>query len=156
MTASSVPSDEPTETTEPVKAVALDLGQRRIGVAVSNASGTMAFPREHIERKGRPDEVRAAVVKVVTEDEATLVVVGHPLSLNGQRGKAALGAEEEAAALTEVLAPLGVSVVLFDERMTTVSAAQGLAVAGKRGPAARQSIDSAAATVLLQAWLDQR
>jgi putative holliday junction resolvase len=138
------------------RAVAVDLGERRIGVAVSDGAGTMAFPRPMIERSGDPVADRRAVAAVVAEEEASVLVVGLPLSLDGRRGPAALAAAAEAEALADLLAGQGVRVEPCDERLTTVTAERALAGAGKRGPARRRSVDSAAATVLLQAWLDGR
>ena len=132
------------------RAVAVDLGQRRIGVAVSDAAGTMAFPRPVVERRG--DWVRA-IADVVAEIDAAVVVVGLPLSLDGREGPAAQAAR---VAADELAAAVAVPVETFDERLTTVSADAALTEAGKRGPARRQSVDSAAATVLLQAWLASR
>ena len=86
--------------------------------------------------------------------EALTVVVGLPLSLSGQVGPAARAALDEAAALRELLEPLGVSVETADERFTTVEAERSLRAAGRTGKAARRVVDSAAAMVLLQAWLD--
>lgn len=136
------------------RAVAVDLGSRRIGVAVSDGRGTMAFPRPCIERSGDPAADRRAVAAVVAEAEATVLVVGMPLSLDGRRGPAARAAASEAGELAAVLEGAGVRVETADERLTTVAAEAALAEAGVRGPARRRSVDSAAATVLLQAWLD--
>jgi putative Holliday junction resolvase len=89
---------------------------------------------------------------MVAEHEVVTVVVGLPLSLDGSRGPAAASAITEAARLAAAVAPI--PVVTFDERLTTVSAAAGQRAAGKSAQAARPTIDSAAAAVLLQAWLD--
>ena len=136
------------------RAVAVDLGSRRIGVAVSDRRGAMAFPRPVIERSGDPEADRRAVAAVTEEEEAGVLVVGLPLSLDGRRGPAAKAAAAEAEALSDLLADTGVRVETFDERFTTVSATSALTSAGKRGAARRGAVDSASATVLLQAWLD--
>jgi putative holliday junction resolvase len=138
------------------RAVAIDLGSRRIGVAISDGAGTMAFPRPMIERTGDPAADRRAVAAVVAESEAVVLVVGLPLSLDGRHGPAARAATAEAAELASVLGDTGVRVETFDERLTTVSAEAALSGAGRRSRERRQSVDSAAATVLLQAWLDAR
>jgi len=139
-----------------VRVAAIDLGSRRIGVAVSDGTGTLASPRCTVERSGDPDADRASVVAVVLESGARCLVVGLPLSLDGRRRRAAVAAEEEAAALRDLLAPSGVPVETFDERFTTVSAERSLAAAGRSGPTRRTVVDQAAAAVLLQAWLDAR
>ncbi|HEX7459960.1 MAG TPA: Holliday junction resolvase RuvX, partial [Acidimicrobiales bacterium] len=90
------------------------------------------------------------------EEEATTVVVGLPLSLDGSRGRAALEATEEADALRTLLEGQPVSVELYDERLTTVSAHRALATRGDRERARRQVVDQAAAAVMLSAWLEER
>jgi putative Holliday junction resolvase len=94
------------------------------------------------------------LIDLVIEEEAKVVVVGLPLSLDGSRGRAAVEAEAEAEALRALFIPRGVDVELFDERLTTVTAHQSLAAGGKGGRARRNVIDRSAATVMLQAWLE--
>ena len=84
------------------------------------------------------------------------MVVGLPLSLDGRRGPAAQKAAVEADALAALLEPHRVAVELFDERLTTVSAHQALVAGGASGRQRRSIVDQAAATVLLEAWLDGR
>ncbi len=134
--------------------VGFDLGARRIGVAVSDGTGTLASPRGTIERSGDAGADRGALASMVQELGATRVVVGLPLSMNGRRGSAARAAQAEADELAAVLAPQGIAVETFDERLTTVSAARSLREAGRDGRAQRTRIDQSAAAVLLQAWLD--
>jgi putative Holliday junction resolvase len=136
------------------RVAAIDLGARRIGVAFSDSGRTIASPWGTIERSGDPARDRTAVAEAVREVEAATVVVGLPLSLSGEVGPAARAALQEAAALRELLEPLGVSVETADERFTTVEAERSLRAAGRTGKKARKVIDSAAAMVLLQAWLD--
>ena len=139
----------------PGRVAALDLGARRIGVAFSDRGRTLASPWGTIERSGDPARDRGAVLEAVREVEASTVVVGLPLSLSGEAGPAARAALDEADALRALLAPLGVTVETADERFTTVEAERSLRAAGRTGKAARRVVDSAAAMVLLQAWLDQ-
>jgi putative holliday junction resolvase len=138
----------------PGRVAAVDLGAKRIGVAFSDTARTLASPWGTIERSGDPARDRVAVVDAVREVEASTVVVGLPLSLSGDRGPAARAAAEEAAALRALLEPQGVAVETADERFTTVEAERALRTAGRTGKAARRVVDSAAAMVLLQAWLD--
>lgn len=137
------------------RVVALDLGERRIGVAYCDRGRTIASPWGKIERSGDPVRDRAAVVAAVGEIDAGTVVVGLPLSLSGSQGPAADSILVEVAALRQLFEPLGVSVETADERFTTVEAQRSLTAAGRKGKAARGVIDSAAAMVLLQAWLDR-
>jgi putative Holliday junction resolvase len=139
----------------PGRVAALDLGARRIGVAFSDRGRTLASPWGTIERTGDLEADRRAVVDAVREVEASVVVVGLPLSLSGLAGPAARAALQEAAVLRELFEPLGVVVETVDERFTTVEAERALAATGRRGKAARRVVDSAAAMVLLQAWLDR-
>ena len=138
----------------PGRVAALDLWARRIGVAYSDSGRSLASPWGTIERSGDPERDRTAMVDAVREVEALTVVVGLPLSLSGQVGPAAQSALDEAAALRALFEPLGVSVETADERFTTVEAERSLRAAGRTGKKARKVVDSAAAMVLLQAWLD--
>jgi len=151
-------ADADTDETVPVRGqgrvAALDLGSRRIGVAFSDSGRSLASPWGTIERSGDPARDRQAVLDAVREVEASVVVVGLPLSLSGDVGPAARAALEETDALRTALEPLGVAVETADERFTTVEAERSLRAAGRTGKAARKVVDSAAAMVLLQAWLD--
>ena len=137
------------------RVAALDLGTRRIGVAYCDSGRTLASPWGTIERSGDVVRDRVAVVDAVREVEASTVVVGLPLSLSGHAGPAAQAALEETEALRALLEPLGVAVETADERLTTIEAQRNLRAAGRTGRAARQVVDSAAAMVLLQSWLDR-
>jgi putative Holliday junction resolvase len=137
------------------RVAALDLGARRIGVAFSNSGRTIASPWGTIERSGDAARDLSAIVDAVREIEAAVVVVGLPLSLSGAAGPAARAALGEAEALRVALEPSGIAVETADERFTTVEAQRALAAAGRRGKAARQVVDSAAAMLLLQSWLDR-
>ena len=134
-----------------MRVVGLDLGQRRVGVAVSDSGGIMAVPSTTVARTGDDTLDRERVVEAVRELEPELVVVGLPRSLDGSEGPAAVWARAEAAALAGLL---DVPVELYDERMTTVSAQRSLVAAGVKGRDRRRVVDQVAATVLLQAWLD--
>ncbi len=140
----------------PGRAVGVDLGARRIGIAVSDSAGLLATPRGTLTRTGDPERDRRALVELVIEEGAVVVVVGHPLSLDGSRGPAARAAEAEVEILSGMLETHGVRVELFDERLTTVSAHQALAAGGTRGRDQRAVVDQTAAAVLLMAWLDGR
>ena len=128
----------------------LDLGSRRIGVAVS--SGTVASPHSVLERAKDRAADYAAVATLVAELDAERVIVGLPLSLDGSMGPAARSAAEEAAALGDVLP---VPVETYDERLTTVTADRSLSSLGLSGQARRRVVDKVAAAVMLQAWLDR-
>jgi len=137
-----------------VRVLALDLGTARIGLAVSDESGTLASPLGFLTRSGDPESDHRAVAARVAETGATTVVVGLPLSLSGRAGPAAEAVMAEVATLR---ARLEVPVVTHDERLTTVTATRAMRSAG-RSPRRRQrgDVDAAAAAVLLQSWLDAR
>jgi putative Holliday junction resolvase len=136
--------------------MAVDLGKRRVGIAMSDRDRTMAFPLRVVERTGDPGSDRRALAALARQEGASVVVVGLPLSLDGGSGPAARAAADEAQELAELLGPDGVRVETFDERLTTVSAEAAMARAGVDARRRRRSVDAAAATVLLQAWLDAR
>jgi len=133
--------------------VGLDLGSRRIGVAVCDSGGMLATPYSVIERSGDAVADRAGIAELARELEAEAVVVGLPLSLDGSTGPAAAAALAEADALRQVL---DVPVECHDERLSTVSAHRSLAASGVRAKARRRVVDQVAAAVLLQSWLDSR
>ncbi|HEV3366017.1 MAG TPA: Holliday junction resolvase RuvX [Acidimicrobiales bacterium] len=136
------------------RALGVDLGSRRIGIAVTDSAGTMALPRTTLVRTGDVEGDRRRLVEMAVEDGVVVVVVGLPLSLDGSRGRAAMAAVEEAAVLRGLLEPRGIEVELFDERLTTVTAHQALAAGGADERGRRQIVDQAAAAVMLSAWLE--
>jgi putative pre-16S rRNA nuclease len=135
-----------------VRVLALDLGTRRIGVAISDFTGTVASPLTVLGRSKSLRNDHERIAAVVRKEEAELVVVGLPLSLSGEEGPAARAARTEANALATLV---GVPIETFDERLTTVTAERALTEAGVRGRARRQLVDKVAAAVLLQAFLDR-
>ena len=135
-----------------VRVLALDLGSKRIGVAVSDRSGTIASPLTVVTRSSSRAADHRRIAELVSEEEAERVVVGLPLSLDGTLGPAAVAAREEAEVLAGTLA---VPVEAFDERLTTVTAERALMEAGMRTEARRRVVDKVAAAVMLQAWLDR-
>jgi len=135
------------------RALGLDLGERRIGVAISDSAGVLAVPLCTIDRTGHHAADHAEVKRLVSEHGVGVVVVGLPRSLDGRIGPAARAVQTEADALSGELGPAGVDVVTHDERFTTVEADRALRASGKKGKARRRTIDQSAAAVLLQAWL---
>lgn len=133
------------------RALGIDLGERRIGVAVSDAEGRVATPITVIERSGSRNRDHQRISELVAEYEAGVVVVGLPLSLDGSTGPAAQAAEQEVG---ELEAALAVPVFTHDERFTTAIAERALAESGLSGKARRQRVDMVAASVILQSWLD--
>jgi putative Holliday junction resolvase len=134
-----------------MRTLGLDVGERRIGVAVSDPDGRMAFPLVTHERRGGDDA--AALLDVARREEAGRIVVGLPLSLDGTHGPQA----EEAAQFAERLKRTGdLEVVLWDERLSSLEADHHLRAAGKRGKDAKARRDAIAASIILQSYLDSR
>jgi putative pre-16S rRNA nuclease len=130
----------------------LDLGDARIGVAISDPDRRLAVPVGTVH-VGQPPGELLAVAALVRERGATLIVLGLPLSLSGERGERAAHADSFAEALRNVV---DVPVELHDERLSTVEAERALAAAGAHGRERRRVVDASAAAVILQAWLDGR
>ena len=138
------------------RALGLDLGGRRIGVAICDSGGVLALPLCTIERSGDEEADHAAIEQIVVDRGVNVVVVGLPLALSGQMGSAAVAVAKESRALSERLGRSGVEVLTQDERLTTVEADRVLSQAGKRAKARRKVVDETAAAVILQAWLGSR
>ena len=136
-----------------MRVLALDLGSKRIGVAVSDEGERLATPRTVLLRTGDPARDHRRIAELVDEEEAELVVVGLPLSLDGTDGPAATAARAEVGQLRDALS---VPIELHDERLTTVTAHRLLAERGLDSRRRRPVVDGAAAAVLLQSWLDGR
>ncbi len=143
----------PRQPNKKVRALGLDLGTKRIGVAVSDSEGLLATPIEVILRQKDARQDYLAVVELVKEWEVNIVVVGMPYSLDGQEGPMAQKTLEEVESLSDILP---VPVVTYDERLTTVTAERSLREQGVSSKEGRKVIDQLAAAVLLQAWLDKQ
>ncbi len=142
-----------TERVPGVRALGIDLGSKRVGIAVSDLSGTIASALTTVHRSKSRRHDHAEIARLVKLEECEVVVVGLPLSLDGSSGPAARGATTEAKQLATVV---GVPVEMYDERFTTVTAEQAMRDAGLSGQRQRQIVDKMAAAVMLQAWLDHR
>ncbi len=136
-----------------MRILALDMGERRVGIAVSDPTGTIARPLRTLVRGSREEDF-AAITALVAEHDVELVVVGRPLSLDGAEGPQARRVARYAEALA---ARLPVPVVAWDERFTTVAAEEILRQnrrKKKRQARTRGEVDSIAAAVILQGYLD--
>ena len=142
--------DRPSEAPGPV--LGLDLGDARIGVALSDPRRTVAFPLGTVKTGSPPGELRA-IADLVVEHGVTTVVVGLPVSMSGERGSRAQQATAFARALADAVA---VPVEMQDERLSTVEAERRLRSSGVSARRGRAVVDQAAAAVILQAWLDTR
>jgi putative holliday junction resolvase len=153
---SSSVSDSPVpQATGPLstgRVIGLDLGTRRIGVAVSDGDRRVASAFTVLVRRGTVADDHARIARAVAETEANLVVVGWPLSLSGRSGPAARAVEDEVGDLRAILT---VPVELCDERFTTVVVNRALTAQGRRSAGRRKVVDKMAAAVILQTWLDR-
>lgn len=136
-----------------MRALGIDLGSKRIGVALANSDGSLATPYEVVLRSGDQAADHRRIAELAAEADVGRLVVGLPLSLDGSIGPAARAALDEADRLAVAT---GLPVETWDERFTTVSADRDLMALDMRAPARRRVVDKVAAAVMLQAWLDHR
>lgn len=129
----------------------VDLGDRRVGFAVTDADELLAVPSGFAPVRSLADAARAVAEKAASE-KAELVVLGHPVNMNGRPGPKA----KEAAAFAETLREQGLAVHLWDERLTTSEAARLLQDAGHNRKQRKTLIDANAAQRLLSSFLECR
>ena len=130
--------------------MAIDLGDVRVGIAVSDMMGIVANALETYYRKNDEEDF-AHILKLIREQNAGVVVVGLPLNMDGSKGPRALAAEEWGGKLAELTQARG---VFQDERLTTVTSERVLIESGMRREKRKDVIDRVAATVILQTYLD--
>jgi putative Holliday junction resolvase len=132
--------------------LAVDPGTRRVGLAVSDPTQTIATALSTEPAQPETDLVQR-LSAIAAGQEVERIVVGLPRELDGKRGPAAVGAERLASRLRAVA---GVPVETYDERLTTAAAERSMLEAGAKRATRRQAIDRVAATLLLQSYLDRR
>ena len=131
--------------------LALDVGDRRIGIAVSDETQLIATPHSVYTRVGWGPDVKR-VAQLFEEQEAVLVVCGLPRNMDGSVGFQA----EKVKAFAQQLTKAGLPVEFQDERLSTVSAHQALIAGGMRRDGRKETVDKVAAAVILQAYLDAK
>lgn len=137
-----------------MRVLALDLGSRRIGVAVSDSEGRVATPVTVLERHRDRPRLHREIAALVADYDAGLLLLGLPIDLAGREGPAAANVLAER---DELAAVVGVPVEVHDERLTTRIADRSLRERGDLdGRARRKVVDMVAASVILQDWLDRR
>jgi putative Holliday junction resolvase len=129
--------------------MAFDLGDRRIGVAVSDPTGTLALARDTIPRSGESWPWRR-ILELIEENEIAEIVVGDPRHMDGSLGERS---RTSRAFAEDIAKRTGLPVHLEDERLTSVQAERALRVGG--GARKKGDVDRAAAILILQAWLDR-
>lgn len=133
------------------RVLGLDVGDKRIGVALSDATGLIASPHSVYTRVGYGPDARHFAA-LAQETKAELLVLGLPLNMDGSRGFQAEKVEAFAGKLKEA----GLAVEMIDERLTTVSAEHALIEGGMNRRERKGTVDAVAAALILQSWLDKR
>ena len=134
------------------RALGIDLGEARIGVAVSDELGMLAHPVETIVVKDTADPL-ARVAQLAKEKDVSHVIIGLPKNMDGTTGA---GAEKARAFADKLREQVTCIVRLWDERLTTVAAQRYLHDAGRNVKQSRAVIDQVAAQIILQGWLDSQ
>lgn len=133
------------------RALGIDLGEARVGVAVSDDLGMLAHPLETIQVKA--GRVVPRILELVQEKDIGTLIVGMPRNMDGSFGPAAQKAREF---IEDLKSRTTCRILPWDERLTTVSAQRSLHEAGKKAKEHRAMIDQVAAQILLQSWLDSQ
>ncbi|HSR29433.1 MAG TPA: Holliday junction resolvase RuvX [Anaerolineae bacterium] len=139
-----------------MKLLALDVGDRRVGVAVSDANGLVASPLTVLRRASKAEDF-ARIARLAREQGVTGLVIGHPLNADGSAGPQARRVERYAAALAETLQSEGLELVVLlrDEFMSTMRAQEIMITTGRKRKDRQARIDAVAAAVILQDYLDE-
>ena len=133
--------------------LALDVGSKRIGVAVSDELGLTAQPVLTLERRRNPREDMRSLARLCRRFEVSGIVVGNPLALSGELSAQAARVQRFAADLGELT---GLPIHLWDERLTTHEAHELLYASGHARQSHHRVVDQIAATLILQSFLDNR
>ena len=130
------------------RVLGIDPGTKRCGIAVTNTGETMAFPRPAIRRD---DHTVRRLSELIDSEEIGRVVIGRPIALSGNETTSTKDADELFEQLSDHVA---VTVIQWDERLTTRDAQKSLSGAGLTAKESRERVDSAAAVIMLQNYLD--
>lgn len=131
------------------KALGIDLGDARVGVAVSDDLGMLAHPLETITVRTTPPLDR--ILALAATHKVSHIIVGMPRNMDGSHGPAA---DKSRAFIDSLRAKSSLAIVAWDERLTTVSASRALHEAGRNTRQQKALIDQVAAQIILQGWLD--
>ncbi|MEI7554857.1 Holliday junction resolvase RuvX [Candidatus Chlorohelix sp.] len=131
--------------------LALDLGRKRIGLALSDETGLISSPAGVIQVRN-PEQVFTEIVALVKQNEVGKLVIGLPIQLNGREG---IEAERARVFASELAGRISVPVDFMDERLSSVEAERRLIDSGKRGQKIKDNIDATAAALILQTYLDR-
>ena len=134
-----------------MRVIGLDLGSKRIGVALSNSDITVATPYEVIKRADNIEKDHIAILKIALEWEVNKIIVGLPISLDGTLGASAKSVINEIEKLKRLT---DIPIQTHDERFTTVTAEQLLLQQNVTRDKRKSVIDKVAAAIILQGWID--
>ena len=132
------------------KVLGIDLGEKRIGLAVSDETRMIAGTHGVMRRKSRREDFER-YAKIIADEHITLIVMGLPITLSGEEGQRASWVRDYSAELKKYVA---IPLVFWDERFSTSQALASLQARGKRGKRAREVVDAMAAAFILQDYLD--
>lgn len=133
------------------RCLGLDVGQVRIGIAITDPFGLFAQPLLVLDR--RKDAITERLSELIADYDVGKVVVGYPLRMNGEQG---IACEKMDGFVASLQLPAGVEVVTIDERLTSKQAEKILIGAGMRRERRKGAIDKLAAAILLQAYIDSQ
>lgn len=139
-----------TETANPIRYLALDVGSQRIGIAVSDELGLTAQPVMTLERRRSPREDLRSIARLARRHQAAAIVVGLPLHMSGKESPRAAKTRAFAAELGELS---GLPIHLWDERLTTEEAHRILYEAGHKRQTHKDVVDQVAAVLILESFL---
>ncbi|MDR0905399.1 MAG: Holliday junction resolvase RuvX [Oscillospiraceae bacterium] len=131
-----------------MRIMAIDYGDARTGIAVSDLTGSIAGEAFVVEERDAAKLAERIAAEAQTREAAT-VILGYPKNMDGSLGARA----EKSGALAELLRGLGLSVVLWDERRTTIAAHDILSANNRHGKRRKQTVDAVAATLILEGYL---
>lgn len=134
-----------------MRVIGIDLGSKRIGIALSDSDLTVATPLDVVERSGNVEKDHIAILKITDEWEVQKIIVGLPVSLDGTLGPSAQSVMDEIKMLRGVT---DIPIETHDERFTTVTAEQILLQQNVKRDKKKRVIDKVAAAIILQGWID--
>ncbi|MCA9867580.1 MAG: Holliday junction resolvase RuvX [Anaerolineales bacterium] len=134
----------------PGRVMALDLGEKRIGIAISDPTRTIASPHSVLNRASRAADF-AHYAQLINEQRITLLVIGLPITLGGQEGQRAAWVRDYADGLRD---QIDIPITFWDESLSTVAATAALHAQGRRGRKVKERVDAVAAALILQSYLD--
>ena len=133
------------------RALGIDFGTRRIGLALSDPTGTLASPLPFLENTG-VKQVVSKLKQMVADQQIATIVVGLPRNMDGTYGPSA---QKVQAFVTQIQPEISAKIITQDERLTTSQASRDLAQMGLSQKELRKKVDSSSATLILQQFLDR-